>query len=124
MSESTVKLAGALPKSDELNGLGVVGEMVADDDSVKVVVVAVLDVQTITHDVGSGEDVPTLRVRRVEVIQRDDDRAALGRIASRAHETRTGKTVLPLDVEQELADVFGRLDPDTGEIRDSDGGEQ
>ncbi len=123
MSEHTVKMASALPKADEMNGLGVVAEAAVADSDIKIVAVVVLDCKAITHDVDSGEDVPTFRVRRIEPIGRDDDRAALGRIANRAFESRTGKTVLPLDVEQELADVFGRLDPTTGEILDQADGE-
>ena len=123
MSEHTVKMASALPKADEMNGLGVVAEAAVADSDIKVVAVVILDCKAITHDVDSGEDVPTFRVRRIEPVGRVDDKAALGRIASRAFESRTGKTVLPLDVEQELADVFGRLDPTTGEILDQADGE-
>ena len=42
----------------------------------------------------------------------------LMQIMRRQHERRTGSTVLPLDLEDDLRSVFGEhVDPDTGEIQ-------
>ena len=105
----TTKLASALPKSDELNGLNEITEQLcAHPDGLHVAVV-VLDCSKITTDIDSDESTPTARVRRIEVITDNDDKAVLRRLATRALEKRTGKTVLPLDLEDELRAAFGDI---------------
>ena len=115
MADQVVALAGGLPKHDSLNGLvSIAGEAVGTPDETWVVV-AVLNVKKITTNVDNGDVTPTFRVVRIEPIGDDADKAYLGRIASRAHERRTGKAVLPLDLEDEIREAFG-----TGRLGDGD----
>jgi len=117
MSEARITMGGKLPDTDELNGLGAIGDqVVTDPEGMRVVAVVVLAAAYVKHNVATGENVPQMSVARIEPILIDQDRAALGRIVNRAHEKRTGRTVLPLDLEAELTAVFGKFNPDTGEI--------
>lgn len=108
------KIASALPGGDA-NGLTAIARDLIDNPHEIHVVVALVDCKRTTTDNDSGEVVPTARIRRVEVIGgQDKDLAA--KMMRRALETRTGKTVLPFDLEEDLRAAFGGIDPDTGEI--------
>jgi hypothetical protein len=108
------KLAASLPGGDA-NGLTAIARALIDSPHEVHVVVALVDCKRTTTDNDTGEIVPTARIRRIEVIgQSDRDLAA--KMMRRALETRTGKTVLPFDLEEDLRAAFGGIDPDTGEI--------
>lgn len=110
-----VSLTSTLPKAEEANGLpSIENELIADPNGLFVAVV-VLDVKKITTDVDSSEASPTVRVRRIEPISEAEDRTRLGRLATRAFERRTGQTVLPLDLEDEMRAAFGEDPGDTSE---------
>lgn len=119
----SIKLAGKLPPTNELNGLAEAAEsFVKDEDDLHVAIV-VLGTKQITRDVETGETTPTAVIRRIEPITDLEDRERLGHIATRAFERRTGKAVLPLDIEDELRDIFsgsrttdsdGEDEPDLG----------
>ena len=98
------KLTSALPKG-EANGLSALDRELIDSPSSIHVVIALVDCKKITTDVDSGDVEPVARIRRIEVIREDKDRAAI--MLRRALEVRTGKTVLPFDLE--AAQVWGRL---------------
>lgn len=101
------RLGGSLPKSVEMNGLAdIAGQMVGNPDDVYVAVV-VLSTKKITTEIDTGNVVPTAAIRRIEPILDDTDRRRLGQIVTRAFERRTGKTVLPLDMEDEMREIFG-----------------
>lgn len=107
-------LASGLPKGKG-NGLTAIARALIDQPHDVHVIVALVDCKKVTVDNDSGEIEPTARIRRVEVILGDDkDMAA--KMLRRALEKRTGKTVLPFDLEEDLRAAFGRIDPDTGEI--------
>lgn len=108
------KLAGALPGGDA-NGLVAIARELIDNPHEIHVVVALVDCKRITTDNDSGEIMPTARIRRIEVIGEQDQPLAQ-KMMRRALEERTGKTVLPFDLEEDLRAAFGRIDPDTGEI--------
>ncbi|RLV56041.1 hypothetical protein D9V41_09135 [Aeromicrobium phragmitis] len=108
----TTKLTSSLPKSDELNGLNAIAnDLVVHPDELHVAVV-VIDCAKITTDIDTDESTPTARIRRIEVITRADDKTQLRNLATRAFEARTGKTVLPLELEDELRAAFGGSDED------------
>ena len=75
---------------------------------------ALVDCQKVTTDMDSGDVEPTARIRRIEVIREDKDRAAM--MLRRSLEVRTGKTVLPFDLEEDMRAAFEGIDPSTGEI--------
>lgn len=109
------KLAGSLPKG-EGNGLDAVARQMIDEPDAVHVVIALVDCRKITTDTDSGEIEATARIRRIEVVS-GDDRATAERMLRRALEKRTGKTVLPFDLEEDMRSAFGGVDPDTGEIQ-------
>jgi len=101
---SEIKLASALPKGDA-NGLGpIVLDLVQDPARFKVVL-AIVDCKQITTNADTGEVVPTARIRRVEAIL-DGDLSTARRLMERALERRTGRTMLPLGLEDEMRAAF------------------
>lgn len=108
------KLVGSLPKG-EGNGLDAIAAALIDNPREVHVVIALVDCKKVTTDHDSGEVEPTARIRRVEAIE-EADRDVAAKMMRRALERRTGKTVLPFDLEEDLRSAFGRIDPDTGEI--------
>lgn len=101
---SEIKLAGALPKGDA-NGLGpLVLDLVQRPDGLKAVI-AIIDCKTITTNADTGETVPTARIRRIEGVL-PGDLAAARRLMERALEKRTGRTTLPLSLEDDLREAF------------------
>lgn len=99
-----VKLAGALPAGDA-NGLStLVGDLVDDPQNLRVVI-AIIDCKEIRTSIDTGEAVPVARIRRIEAIPAHDLKAGKT-LFRRAHEHRTGRTALPLEVEDEISAAF------------------
>ncbi|GAA4626688.1 hypothetical protein GCM10023196_035950 [Actinoallomurus vinaceus] len=110
---SDAKLTSSLPKGDA-NGLGpIVTDLVTNPHELHVVL-AIVDCKKITTDSDTGEVVPTVRIRRIEALLNDDLTKAR-RLMERALEKRTGKTVLPLTLEDELREAFVKPDEDATE---------
>jgi hypothetical protein len=109
------KLASTLPGGDA-NGLTAIARRLIEHPHDVHVVIALVDCKKVTTDNDNGESVPTARVRRVEVVHRDD-KAAANRMLLRALEQRTGAVTLPFDHElrADLEAAFG-VDAVTGEI--------
>ena len=108
-------LAGNLPDGPA-NGLAVIaGELVEHPTRVHVVV-ALIDTCKVTTRVDSGNQVATVRVRRLEVITDPADAAQLRHLLEREFERRTGQCVLPFDLEQDVRAAFET----TGGIADDD----
>lgn len=108
------RLASSLPKG-EGNGLGALDRDLIDDPRKIHVVIALVDCKSIKTDNDSGEVEPTARIRRIESIE-EGDRDIAAKMLRRALERRTGKAVLPFDLEEDIRAAFGRVDPNTGEI--------
>lgn len=106
----TVKLTSSLPKTDDANGLHAIADRLVGDPATMHVAIVVLDCSQVTTDTDTGDQTPTARVRRIEIIDDGEDKDRLRNLAQRAFEKRTGKTVLPLDLEDELRDAFGGSD--------------
>lgn len=107
------KLNASLPKG-EANGLDAIARDLIDSPDRVHVVLMLVDCKSVTTDMDSGDVIPTARIRRVEPITRDKERVML--MLRRAMEERTGKTVLPFDLEEDLRGVLGGIDPETGEV--------
>lgn len=71
-----------------------------------------------TTDQDTGDTLPTARIRRAEVVRRQDLKEA-ERLVRRALEERSGTTVLPMELEDEITAAFADIDPRTGEAGDS-----
>lgn len=101
---SDIKLTSALPKGDA-NGLGPIVLDLIDNPGDFKVVLAIVDCKSFTTDADTGEVVPTARIRRIEAVL-DDDLTAARRLMERALEKRTGRTMLPLGMEDEMRAAF------------------
>lgn len=108
------KIAGNLPQGDG-NGLDAIARTLIDEPHQIHVIVALVDCKKTTTDNDTGAVEPTARIRRIEAIT-EDDKDMAARMLRRALEKRTGKTVLPFDLEEDMRSAFGRIDPQTGEI--------
>lgn len=113
------KLNGKLPQGSG-NGLDAVARAMINVPERVHVVVALVDCSKLTTDTDTGDVEPTARIRRIEALTDGDDKAFAQRMLRRALERRTGKTVLPLDLEDDLKAAFGGVDPDTGEVLGDD----
>lgn len=106
------KLNGTLPQGDA-NGLSALARKLIDQPHAYHVVVAIVDCKSVTTNIDTGDIEPTARIRRIEPIVADA--GVVATIFRRAMEERTGMTVLPFDLEQDLKAAFGGIDPETGE---------
>lgn len=109
------KLGSGLPKG-EANGLDSIARKLIDEPHAVHLAVVILDCKKVTTDHDSGDVEPTARIRRVEVIEADDVPLA-AKMLRRAMERRTGQTVLPFDLEEDMRAVLEGVDPETGEIQ-------
>ena len=107
------KLTSALPKG-EANGLNAITRELIDNPSGVQVAVELFDCKEITTDIDTGDIEPIAQIRSIEPIKADRDQVA--KIMRRAMEERTGKTVLPFDLEEDMRAAFEGIDPHTGEI--------
>lgn len=109
MSENTrqVRLAGKLPKQSMTNGLPDIAEQLCSTPEKLCVGIVVFDVSSVKMDIDSGDAIATVRIRRFEPISRLDDRKTIETLTRRAWEQRTGQTVLPMELEDELRAAFG-----------------
>lgn len=114
------KLASQLPRGDG-NGLDAIARQLVEDPHALRAVVALIDCRKITTDNDTGEVEPTARIRRVEVIV-GEDLALAEKVMRRALEKRLGETVLPIELEDEIADAFRDVNPQTGEVRGDEKG--
>lgn len=97
------KLASALPDG---HGLDAVRHVLLGDPHAKHVAIAVLDCSkvTIDHDKGSRE--ATAGIRSIEVVTIPEDLDLVHKLTTRAKDKRLGATVLPLGIEDDLAEAF------------------
>lgn len=102
---SPVKLAGTLPAGDA-NGLAAIAAEVANDPRGLRVVIAIVDCKELRTSVDVGDVVPILRIRRIESLAAEDLKPGR-RLYRRAHDRRTGRQALPLELEEELDEAFG-----------------
>lgn len=113
------KFSSALPAGDA-NGLTSLSNKLIRNPKGTHIIVGVIDVKSITTDIDSGDQVATVRFRRVEAIHEEDADHAL-RMLARGVERRTGATMLPIEIEDELQALTDSLDWTTGELLDPDG---
>jgi len=104
------RLGARLPKGDG-NGLDALARKLIDAPHEVHVVIALVDCQRVTHDTDEDTREPTARIRRIEVIT-DADKGQAQTMLRRALEKRTGKTVLPFDLEEDMRAAFADFNPD------------
>ncbi len=69
------------------------------------IAIALIDRRKLEHDDDSHMTVPTMRIRRIEIMSNKNDSGELVRLMLREFERRTGQTTLPLDLEKDLRAV-------------------
>lgn len=106
------KLAAGLPKG-EANGLAALARQLIDEPTKVHVVVMLVDCKKISTDCDTDDVEPTARIRRVEAVLIEDHEVAQ-RMLRRSLEKRTGKTVLPYDLEEDMRAAFGDIDGEGG----------
>ena len=104
----SVSMSGALPAGDG-NGLSAIMSDLVRDPQKMHVTIALVDCRKVVTDADSGDSVPTVRIRRIEVITSEDDLRVAERLMRRALEQRTGQETLPYDLEEEMSSVFADL---------------
>ena len=108
-----MKIQGRLPSGDR-DGITALEPAVTTNRS-PLVAVVILDPKRIDEDVDTGHREAVMRIRSIEALLPEDVDAAM-RLLRRAFEHRTGKVTLPIDLEDELRDVFTRINFETGEV--------
>ena len=110
----SVSMSGALPAGDG-NGLSaIISDLVRDPQRMHVAI-ALVDCRKVVIDADSGDSVPTVRIRRIEVVTSEDDMRIAERLMRRSLEQRTGRETLPYDLEEEMSAIFTNLPPETTE---------
>ncbi len=96
---AVVKLSGVLAGDDEFNGLDATADELLDQPTKLRVGIVVYDVRNIVENIDEDTRVPVVRLRKFEPL------GAVGEVPdaitmaiAAAHERRTGRTALPLDV--------------------------
>lgn len=112
-----VKL-GPLPKGDA-NGVSAITHALVEQPHRYHVLLCLVDCSKVTTDLDSGETVPLARIRRAEVVTAEDLKTA-EQLIRRSLERRSGSTVLPLEIEDEISAAFAQVDPRTGEMHGED----
>lgn len=97
-----VKMLAALPGDDDTNGLDCWGSKLVrrahDQESTMVVALVVLDVKRVSFDADTGDEVPHMRIRKIEPIA--DDHASRSKVAElflELNEQRRGMSPIPFD---------------------------
>jgi hypothetical protein len=106
-----VRLAGALPGDEEINGLDSWAERMVERPERVILALVWLDVRKIEDITDTGERTPVARVRRIEPISEAKKAPQeLRDMALRLHEERTGKTPLPIESLGGSGPVVGAVD--------------
>jgi hypothetical protein len=118
---ATVKISSSLPAGDA-NGLDPIVRRLIDQPDRKQIAICVLDNKQTVTDNDTGATIPTLRIRRIEAVLRLDDLGVIEKILRRAVEARTGAEVLPLELEDDITEIFAQLQFDEDEPDDEGDG--
>lgn len=96
---AVVKLSSKMPGDAEINGVDAQAEALRLDPEAIRVAVLYYDVQKVTFDVDSHEEVPTIRVRRIEPlgVLADVPQSVRDAVAT-AEEKRTGRSPIPFEI--------------------------
>jgi hypothetical protein len=105
---TSVKLMGALPEGDNNGAAAIAADLLQDPHRLRPMI-AIVDCRRVSTDNDTGEHTATVRVRRIEALL-PSDLAQAERLLRRALEGRTGQTVLPLDLEDDIRAAFEQLD--------------
>jgi hypothetical protein len=119
---AAVKKQSILPGGDENGLLDIAPQLVAEGANRAPkklrAVIGIVDCRRVGIDSDTGEEVATVRWRRVEVLL-NDDLGQAEKLVRRALEARSGQTTLPLELEDDIRQAFKDMtDPDSPEDPD------
>lgn len=97
------KLASALPDG---HGLDAVRRALIEEPHRQHVVIGIVGTKAVTTDYEKGGKEATVAVRKIEAVTITDDLPMVHKLLVRATDKREGKTVLPIDIEDDLGDAF------------------
>lgn len=93
-----VKLSPKLPGDPEINGLDPWADFLCRPNTEPLIAVVYIDSAKTTKDLDNGTEVPTARIRRIEVLGVVGDVSDAVRAAvATAEQERTGRTPLPFE---------------------------
>lgn len=104
------KLASTLPDG---HGLEAVRRQLLETPKEKHVAVTIVDCSKVTIDYEKGGKEPTAAIRTIEIVH-PDDLELTRKILTRGRDRRLGATVLPLDLEDDIATAFPGRSEDVG----------
>jgi len=131
---SEVKRQSLLPKGEE-NGLEPLASVLADEGAHRTprklrAALVIFDAKRVTIDSDTGEEMVTVRFRRVEALLAEDLPTA-EKLIRRSLEKRSDMDVLPLELEDEIEQAFRDMsapdspdDPDEGKGTGKQGGKK
>jgi len=105
----SVNVSGKMPSGDGNGLVAVLSELVREDKA-QFVTIALVDCKTVKLDKDTGEKIPTVRIRRIEVVLDAGDMKVARRLMERALSARTGQETLPYDLASEIDMAFGSDD--------------
>jgi hypothetical protein len=122
---AAIKKQALMPGGDENGLLDIAPALVAEgaNRSPKRLraVLGIVDCKRVGIESDTGEEIATVRFRRVEVLL-GDDLGAAEKLIRRALEARSGQTTLPLELEDDIRQAFKDMtdpaspdDPDDGD---------
>lgn len=112
------KIKATLPKDYETNGLYELARRAAADPTKLHMAIVVCDCSKIEVDTDTGARDATVRIRRIEEVAPGDLRSA-EYLLSHGIEWRLGDSLLPFDIDKEMAAIFPpgtTIDTETGVI--------
>ena len=107
-----VRGTALLPRGEANGFAAIAAELLREPRRLRAALV-VFDCRRGTEDYDSADTVVTLRIRRAEVLLAVD-LGEVEKLVRRALEARTGQQVLPLELEDEISELFREMaDPDS-----------
>lgn len=97
-------LSGKLPKGDR-NGIADLEAQFVQDPTRPHVLLVVVDTQKVVRNVDTGDTEPSLRILRIEQVLPHDASTA-ERLVRRALEHRNGADALPIELDDEITQIF------------------
>jgi hypothetical protein len=109
-----VRGTALMPKGEANGFAAIAADLLREPRRLRAALV-IFDCRRGTEDYDLADTVVTLRIRRAEVLL-PDDLGEVEKLVRRALEARTGQQVLPLDLEDEITELFRQMtDPDSAE---------
>lgn len=101
---AVVKVGSKMPANKEMNGLDAQQQDLVEDPKELRCALVWYDTGKITVDPDTGEQVPTIRLRRFEPVAVETVKSAIWETLQQAIQKRTGQPAIPLDIVEVTED--------------------